>query len=61
MSEEESYAARFKPTKRGGSFYLRIPRPLMIKLKISEDDEAEIQFDETKRKICYNFESIKKR
>ena len=33
----------------------------MIKLKISEDDEAEIQFDETKRKICYNFESIKKR
>ena len=61
MSQEKRYAQRFKPTKRGGSFYLRIPRQLMNELKISEDDESEIVYDESTRRICYNFGSIKKR
>jgi antitoxin component of MazEF toxin-antitoxin module len=61
LSEEESYVQRFKPTKRGGSFYLLVPKEVMKELKISEDDGAELKYDKTGRKISYNFEPLKKR
>ncbi len=52
---EEPLMRTFRLKKRGGSYYLILPKDIMETLKISEDDKATLATIKGKRKVVYDF------
>ncbi len=61
LSEEKTFVQLFKPKRRGGSYYLLLPGEVMRFLKIADDDEAQLTYDEKARKVVYNFGPLEKK